>query len=216
MSKQKFWNEEEIFFLIDNYPIYGSKYCAEKLSRSLASVRTKAKIINIKRDGIYRYNRKDAPEGYQYCGYCDQILPEGFFYKKSKNGSYGKKTSFCRSCVQQKSRKHYRNNSEKILRRLNENPIKILLKNIKSRAKIKKIDFNLTEEDIIIPNFCPVLNIEIIPFDNSDNSPSVDRFDNNKGYIKGNCYIISKRANRLKSNGTIDEFKKIIDYMKSH
>ena len=70
--------------------------------------------------------------------------------------------------------------------------------------------------DIKIPLNCPILQIPLI---NSlggksiDNSPSLDRIDSSKGYIKGNVRIISMRANRLKQDSTIDELKKIILYM---
>lgn len=39
--------------------------------------------------------------------------------------------------------------------------------------------------------------------------------DNTKGCIKDNIKIISWRANNLKSNGTLKEFKKLIRYMES-
>ena len=47
------------------------------------------------------------------------------------------------------------------------------------------------------------------------NSPTLDRIDNNKGYVKGNVKVISHRANSLKSSGTILEFTKIIEYIES-
>ena len=34
------------------------------------------------------------------------------------------------------------------------------------------------------------------------------------GYVLGNVYVISWRANRLKSSATIDELEKIIGYIK--
>jgi hypothetical protein len=36
-------------------------------------------------------------------------------------------------------------------------------------------------------------------------SPTLDRIDNSKGYIVGNVWVISMRANRLKSDATVDE-----------
>ena len=42
------------------------------------------------------------------------------------------------------------------------------------------------------------------------------KIDSSKGYIKGNIQVISFKANRLKNNGTIEEFKKIISYIETH
>ena len=93
---------------------------------------------------------------------------------------------------------------------------------LKKRAKLKGFDFDITLDDIPpIPEICPVLGIPIISNDGksapTDNSPSVDRIDSTKGYIKGNIRIISNRANRIKSDATVDELRKILeDYERIH
>lgn len=95
-----------------------------------------------------------------------------------------------------------------------------ILCNLKRRAKLKGFEFNLELDDIPeIPNICPVLGIPIIINEGehcpSDNSPSVDRIDSTKGYIKGNIRIISNRANRIKADATIEELRKVLeDYEK--
>jgi hypothetical protein len=94
--------------------------------------------------------------------------------------------------------------------------VKMTIPNIKSRAKKNNIEFTISEKDIIVPEFCPVLGIKLqsgicTPI---DNSPSVDRFDNNIGYTKYNIRVISHRANQLKRDATIEELEHIILYMK--
>lgn len=37
--------------------------------------------------------------------------------------------------------------------------------------------------------------------------------DNNRGYVPGNIRVISNRANLLKSDATVEELRKVIDYM---
>ena len=102
-------------------------------------------------------------------------------------------------------------------KRFHENYILNMLRQAKKRAREKNIEFDLTSEDIQIPFLCPVLNIPLFHGPNikqHKGSPSLDRIDNNKGYIKGNIQIISWRANDLKRNGTIEEFESIIQYIK--
>ena len=41
------------------------------------------------------------------------------------------------------------------------------------------------------------------------NSPSIDRIDPSKGYTKDNVWVISRRANTIKSNATVDEVEKV-------
>lgn len=91
-----------------------------------------------------------------------------------------------------------------------------LLANIRARAISQGLDFDLTHEDLIIPTTCPVLGIDLMFGEGqmSDSSPSVDRVDNTKGYVKGNVHIISMRANRLKSDATLRELELILQYVR--
>jgi len=92
--------------------------------------------------------------------------------------------------------------------------------NASRRAKRKGIEFNIEPSDIVIPDKCLILNIDLIKNETDchgpkDNSPSLDRINNNEGYIKGNIRIISNRANRIKADSSMDEIEKIYkDYIK--
>jgi len=91
-----------------------------------------------------------------------------------------------------------------------------LLKYARKRARDLNLEFNIDLSDIIIPQYCPILGVELIKSGNySDNQPSLDRVDSSKGYVKGNVAIVSLRANRLKQDATIDELEGIIKYIKN-
>lgn len=73
--------------------------------------------------------------------------------------------------------------------------------------------FNLTIDDLKIPEVCPALGCKIIPGDPYKwQSPSIDRIDPSKGYVKGNIRIISFRANQVKSNSSLDEMEKVVNW----
>lgn len=90
-----------------------------------------------------------------------------------------------------------------------------LFNHAKKRAKRKNLEFNIELSDIIIPESCPILKIKLNQL-SLDNTPTIDRIDSSKGYLKDNIKIISYKANVRKSNGTLDEYKSILNYMNKH
>ena len=88
----------------------------------------------------------------------------------------------------------------------------------KERAIYKGIVFDIPSYKDLpeVPDYCPILGIPLYVGDNvsTDNSPSLDRIDNNKGYIKGNIQIISRKANQMKSNANLKEIEMLYNFMK--
>lgn len=91
-----------------------------------------------------------------------------------------------------------------------------LLRKLGSRCRKSGLELGLTLEDIVVPSHCPVLGIPLIKTigkgTRTDNTPSIDRVDNSRGYVQDNIVIISWRANRLKSDATVDELRRISKY----
>lgn len=89
------------------------------------------------------------------------------------------------------------------------------------RAEEKGVPFDITYEDILFTDTCPLLKISLNwdggPRDK--NTPSLDRIIPEKGYVKGNVRIVSNLANMMKSYATIDELKlfanNIEEYLKN-
>ena len=151
------------------------------------------------------------------CNKCGIVKNVSEFYKTIDNKVRGGVCISCQLISGSQYKKSPQGKKHALANRIKNKP-KVLYKNARSRARIKNIEFNIELSDIVIPNICPVLGIPI--FSNSThfgpNSPSIDRIDNSKGYVKGNICVISWRANTLKNNGNIEDFKKIIEYMENH
>ena len=119
------------------------------------------------------------------------------------------------------NQKYALNNKEKLRQRnLNyrlAHPEQCLLRAARGRANKKQIEFNLTIEDIVIPECCPVLHIKLQRQLGKgkilDTSPSLDRIDNSKGYIKGNVQVISTKANAMKSSANKEELLKFANWI---
>lgn len=89
------------------------------------------------------------------------------------------------------------------------------LSQAKARAKRNGLEFNLTLDDLIVPELCPVFGIPLIFSDRvTDNTPTIDRVDSSRGYTQDNIQIISSRANRLKNNATLTELTQLVEYVK--
>lgn len=91
----------------------------------------------------------------------------------------------------------------------------------KCRAKKKGLKFDVTPSDLLelYVERCPILNIKLnwsggggrrgATFD----SPSLDRKIPSLGYVKDNLWIISYRANTIKSDATPEELIAVADAM---
>lgn len=94
---------------------------------------------------------------------------------------------------------------------------KATIPRIRYRAKRAGLTFNLTWADIVPPEFCPVLGERLVLSGKHARmnwwSPSVDRIDNAKGYVKENVAVISNRANVLKKDATPDELRRLAEYV---
>lgn len=95
-----------------------------------------------------------------------------------------------------------------------------MIKRARNSAKEKELAFNIDLDYIrsIVPSHCPIFKTKLewstcrgngsIPL---PNSPSIDRIDPSQGYIKGNVWIISHRANAIKSNASHEELKLVAE-----
>ena len=122
-----------------------------------------------------------------------------------------------REKIKARGRQGHKNNPERNRKQsakwIKDNPVKSILMRTKQRARLKGWEFDLTENDITIPEYCPVLGMKLeIHHGNKkheDNSVSVDRINSTKGYVKNNIIIVSQKANQIKSDATVDELNAV-------
>lgn len=140
-----------------------------------------------------------------FCKHCQKVQPEDNFTLRSKGASGWidsegrKRYVYCKSCPGRTVRR--------------------LLEGARKRAKDKGLECTLTMADIKVPERCPVLGIVLKrgvklgqrrgPI---DESPSLDRIDNSKGYTPENTVVVSWLANRLKNAATVGQLRAIADF----
>jgi hypothetical protein len=111
----------------------------------------------------------------------------------------------------------YRAAKQRQLKKLKDNnPAQLMCMEIRKRARKRGIPFDLEPSDIVVHKSCPILGIDL-SFGNGrvhDASPSLDRIIPEKGYVKGNCFVISSKANRMKQENTLETLEKIVAYIK--
>lgn len=91
---------------------------------------------------------------------------------------------------------------------------KTLYRQAKYRSGRKGIEFNISIEDIVMPELCPFFQTplsfeqrEDVGYKNCMFQPSLDRIDPKKGYVKGNIWVISTLANVMKNCATAEQLK---------
>jgi hypothetical protein len=169
------------------------------------------------------------------CTKCKQEKSLSEFYN-SKAGKDGKRAD-CKLCHNKLRDKWFKNNIEKnkkrekayrsrddVKARRNQQQLKWREENLdwelwhkaKKRSEKSGLPFEIERSDIIIPDTCPVLGIPLFITKGTigDNSPTIDKVIPERGYVKDNIVVISARANRIKSDASLEEFELIYNWLK--
>ena len=139
-------------------------------------------------------NDKKAVRKQQFCKDCNKLLSN----KEKKRILRLKVDGYHEKEKEQRKQSHKRN------------IIHNMYKRAKDRAKKYNYEFNLEEEDIIIPELCPLLEVPFVLGEKGDYAytPTIDRIDNSKGYTKDNISIITMKANSMKNSASFEELQK--------
>lgn len=99
--------------------------------------------------------------------------------------------------------------------------VKNVLRLAKARAKKENMNFNLSIDYMLdlFPKsgICPILGINM-EWGSEDHasSPSMDKIIPELGYVVGNMAWISRKANALKNDATLEQLKAIVNYLQFH
>jgi len=145
--------------------------------------------------------------GSKRCSKCRVYLAK--YYKKNRRASIERATK-----SQNKDRDRTNAYKRSLIRK---NPVNYMFGQVKSRAKKFGIEFDIEKSDIQIPDICPVLGLrlEIGNIKCHSSSPTLDRIDSSKGYVKGNVHVISHKANTIKSNASLEDLQKVVDFLRA-
>lgn len=169
---------------------------------------------------------KKAKDGlYSHCKFCKSERRK-LIYKNNKefriNSLLRAKNRYKNNIKyeKQRQRERYIKNRDKIKKQARDyatnNPNKILFISAKRRAKLNNIPFNIELTDVIVPEKCPILRVDIKKNKTKIgyNSPSLDRIIPSLGYTKNNIRVISHKANRMKSDITLEVALQLVKYLK--
>lgn len=174
--------------------------CKECCDNSSNASKQKALL---KRAGLYK--EKKITE--YCCRTCNITKPLAEFCK-NKYSKHGHDYE-CKRCVASASKRR---------RLTNVGRQRELVTRAKGRAKKKGLMFDLSPNDIVLNERCPIMGVELdyAASIRQENSPSLDRIVPEKGYVKGNVVVISQRANRLKNDASVEEIERILSWLKEN
>jgi len=165
------------------------------------------------------------------CSRCQMNKPDSDFQNDK-----GETKKSCRKCQEHSKRTYAQDPERSILRatksqknrrdaicaykrdQIRKHPERYLHHSARTRARRRGIPFDLSVNDIRIPENCPVLGVPLTINDGNcgPNSPSLDRIVPDLGYVRGNVVVISHKANTIKSNATLDELRLVLRFLEGH
>ena len=181
-----------------------------KIVRSRNKNKTALKRINKVTGKPFRTGYKDSKNGKIFLCYN--------LYEIKKNGFYVERWVTEKQYRSYKKQKSLR--QKEYLKTLKlKDRLKISISRSKSRAREKEMEFSVSTEYLLSlypkTGKCPILGIDMELGGDRENSPTIDRIDNSKGYVTGNVTWISFRANYVKGNSTKSEILQLANWLKN-
>jgi len=148
-----------------------------------------------------------------------QGLQTYFTGKPCKRGHISERFTTTWTCVSCSRLNLYQSDRDRY--RSLENTLEVQFRQRKNSAVKKGIPFTIKFEDLAQPEFCPILGLKLnygwggsSGNSRDPNKATIDKVVPELGYVLGNVFVISWRANKLKSDMTIYELEKILKYIK--
>jgi len=158
---------------------------------------------------IDKHSRREYNRAYNIKNRDKVLAQRAVYYKQNKKR------------LNARSRVYYVANRQRLLKQARvyaeKNLARILLRKARERAKKFGLEFNLTLSDIVIPDMCPVFGHKLSMGVGKVHhfSPTLDRINSLRGYVKGNIAVISQMANDMKANATAAQHRRIAEWMES-
>jgi hypothetical protein len=128
-----------------------------------------------------------------------------------RNDSSNRRRPYCYACAAEAQKSRYKNH------RLTQ-PFKLRCSRARARARALGVPFDLTPEylESIWTGVCPIFGVPISwSTDRTDEAAAeLDRFIPAKGYVQGNVSFLSRKANRIKNNVSLEEIEFLAKWMK--
>jgi len=161
----------------------------------------------------------------KYCPGCSTELPTSDFHKDKRTATGYR--CWCKACVRSrflvfKEKGRYTDRLAKYAAKRKEarthTPETVwamdTFHNAKKRARTQGLEFDLTKEWLLaqLGGICPLLGTAFSYGTGKTTAatPTVDRKDPSKGYIQTNCWVVSAKANRIKTDASTDEIERVL------
>ena len=159
------------------------------------------------------------------CLSCNQEFPPSNFSHRTARWGDRPYAFWCIKCREDPALWERANSLVHSVPEIQEAAIREILR--RAERNVNGRECNLTVSDLWgLPVCCPILGMKLDyrarlwaimqkvrkPCPRSDNAASLDRIDNNLGYVRGNVIVVSNRANTLKNAASLDELKQITEF----
>ena len=140
-----------------------------------------------------------SDSGEKVCTSCGERKPlSGFYYNKNRRHY----NHSCKPC-----------HNAYVRNRRMKNPAQMMWINARLRAKRDGVPFSIAEEDIILPDTCPICGVVMVILGDRRTSPSLDRIVPVAGYTPENMVVICFQCNTRKNDSTPELMYAIADYI---